>query len=53
MLCYHDVIEALLETKISCFGYEGSEGEGDFLKFRIFCLLRSRREINGDRGQMS
>ena len=22
-----------------------SEGEGDFLKFRIFCLLRSRREI--------
>ena len=30
-----------------------SEGEGDFLKFRIFCLLRSRRVINGDRGQMS
>ena len=24
-----------------------SEGEGDFLKFRIFCLLRSRREITG------
>ena len=22
-----------------------SEGEGDFLKFRNFCLLRSRREI--------
>ena len=27
MLCYHDVKEALLETKTSCFGCESSEGE--------------------------
>ena len=38
MLCYHDVIEALSETKISCFGYEGSEGEVN-VNFLTFTFL--------------